>query len=166
MPTQNTMALGQQESGQSGRLVKYQGLQSPDPNNPGADNIQHSVGFPFLTSESFVAQQSGSQSPVRLWLAATSGLYLIGFNMEVTSQSVAGTQLTPKVQYFSYSVGAGAQLVQAGALMDLTTLHAASTAWFMIRSAASDIFVSTSQGGSAGVPAIYNANWAIFLVSN
>lgn len=107
-------------------------------------------------SEAYLTALSGAMSQRRLLLAQVSDLYLVRWFMQVTSASVAGAAVTPRVHFWGdWEVGNGKALTQDGTPMAAVSASATSSAWIMIRSANSDVFVSTASV-PAGVAPQYN----------
>jgi hypothetical protein len=138
MPLQITSKLGIQEDTLTGKIVGYQG-----------QNLT-GIGFPAFLSEAFIGGVAASLAQRRLWLAAQSGLYMIGFYMEVATAG-AGV-VFPSVIFTSPSVGAGMLVTQSSQPSMSTAIQGGSSvAWLLVRSAASDIFVQTTQLGTANL---------------
>lgn len=111
-------------------------------------------------SESYVTAITGAMSQRRLLLAQVSDLYLVRWFMQVTSATVAGGAVTPRVHFWgNWEVGNGQAYTQDGAPMAAVSASVTSSAWMMIRSANSDIFVSAAA--PAGVPPIYNLYFSV-----
>jgi hypothetical protein len=156
MPTANTGSFGLQEAGGTGKIVGYQG-----------DTLAGN-GLLSFVSDAYVSQQSGAMAATRLWLAATSGQYLITWFVEVTSVAGTSSFITPVVAFSSYGFGPGGGFLNT---MLGSTLYANNrtgySGSFWIRSAASDIFVSTNySAGAQSAPALYNINYSIFKASS
>ena len=100
-------------------------------------------------SETYLEAQSASLSTRRFLTAQVSDLYLVRWWLQCTSGATIG-RVIPRVDYFTYGTGAGQQVFMTGADMAVDALNSSSSQWMMIRSASSDIFVSTvvSQNGA------------------
>jgi len=105
-------------------------------------------------SETYIEGISGVMTQRRLIVAQVSDTYLVRWYMDVTSAGVAGAAVTPQVLFFGYGQGAGKQLYQKGTPMAAVDTDATSSTWMLIRSASSDIYITT-QSTTAGVPPTY-----------
>lgn len=153
-PVQNTTKLGLQEDSATGKITGFQG------------NTLAGNGLLAFVSDAYIQGQSGAQAQTALWVAATSGQYLITWSIEVSSVSVTGSYLIPQVRYWTYGTGAGLDMFGSNTTALLANFKQAYSGSMWVRSAASTIFVQVFQGGSAGVPPVYNLNWSIYQGSS
>jgi hypothetical protein len=156
MPVQNTTKLGLQEESSTGKISAHLGNQL-------AGN-----GLLSFVSDAYISQQSGTMAATRLWLAATSGQYLVTWMIEVTSVAGTSSFITPNVAFYSYGFGPGGGYLNTMAgSTSYANARTATSGQFWIRSAASDIFVSTTYAaGASSAPALYNINFSIFQASS
>ena len=152
MPTAQTGSLGLQEDGGSGKQVGFRG------------EILAGNGIISYLSASLITI-TGAQATTRLYTAATSGLFAIAYTLDIISQSVAGTTIIPRVQFFSPLQGAGTQILAAGAAIGANVANVSSSGILWIQAAASDIFISTLVNGTVGVPPTYNLGFHLFRAS-
>ena len=146
MPTQITSRLGIQEDSQTGKIVRYQ------------DTVLAGLGFGAMVTEVYLAQQTAALTQTRLYLAANSGVYMALIYVD----NLTGTPvIQPTLNWFSFGVGAGFQMTQTPISMAFATINATSTAIMLLRSAASDIFLSTAQTGAG----TYNLGVELYRLS-
>jgi hypothetical protein len=147
MPTAQTGILGMQEDGATGKIVSYQG------------QALQGLGFMSFVSQAYI-QLSGVLTTTRMFAAASSGLYLLTYTLEIVTGAAGGLG-TPLVQYFSYDQGAGQLLTAFGSTQQLSATGLAQSGMIWFRSAASDIFIGSTGTGAAR----YNANLSLFRAS-
>lgn len=152
MPVQNTTKLGLQEDSATGKITGFQGLTL-------AGN-----GMLTFVSDAYVQGQSGQLNQTALWVAATSGQYLVNWSIEVSSVSVTNSTLTPKLRYWTYGTGTGLDMFTSNINVSATQKQAYSGSLW-VRSAASTVFLQVDLNGTVGVPPIYNLNVSVFQAS-
>ena len=153
MPVQNTTKLGLQEDSATGKISGFQGLAL-------AGN-----GMLSFTSDTYIQQQSGTLNQTALWVAATSGQYLVNWSIEISSVSVTNATLTPKLRYWTYGTGTGLDMFTSSINCSATQKQAYSGSLW-IRTAASTVFLSVEMNGTVGVPPLYNMNVSVFQASS
>src|SRR6266853_421595 len=97
MPVQISTRLGIQEDSQSGKIVRYQ------------DTQLAGLGFPAMATEVYLAQQTAALTRTRLFLAATSGVYMALIYVDNLSGTLV---IQPTLTWFSFGVGAGFAMTQ------------------------------------------------------
>jgi hypothetical protein len=102
-------------------------------------------------SDTYLEAQSASLSTRRFLTAQVSDLYLVRWWLHCTSGATVG-RVIPRVDYFTYGTGAGQQVSMTGADMAVDALNISSSQWMMIRSASSDIFISTTVSQNGATP--------------
>lgn len=116
--------------------------------------VDAATGRWIPNSETYLEAISGAMTQRRLLLAQVSDVYLVRWYMQVTSLATLGA-VTPQVNFFTYGTGAGKAVFQRGTAMATTDLDATSSTWMMVRSASSDIFITTTASANGALPA-YN----------
>ena len=102
-------------------------------------------------SETYLEGQSASLSTRRFITAQVSDTYLVRWWLHCTSGATIG-RVIPRLDYFSYGTGAGQQVSMVGADMAVDALNTSSSQWMMVRSANSDIFLSTTVSQNGATP--------------
>lgn len=134
MPVANTGILGLQEDGGTGKISAYQG------------QLLQGIGFMSFVTDALI-RLSGVSTAVRLFTAASSGLYLLTYTLEVITGAASALQ-TPAVQYTGYDQGGGQILTAQGSTYPMSATGNAFGGAIWFRAAASDIFVSTIGSGN------------------
>ncbi len=100
-------------------------------------------------SETYLTFQTTALTQARFITAQVSDLYLVRWFLECESIGLASAVI-PRVDFFTHGVGAGKQVFQAGPAMATLNREATSSSWMMIRSASSEIFISTALTSTGG----------------
>lgn len=142
MPLQETNKLSLQHSGIDGTVVRFQ------------DIATSAYGIAVVRSNTYIEAVTGAISARRLYLALSSGIFNIGLVMDVTSITAPGAGVNIQVSYFNYGgtkPNFGRSITQ-NVVLAADSLFVSSAAILAIRSAASDIFLTSSVVGSGTSP--------------
>ena len=112
-------------------------------------------------SETYLEFQTTGLTTQRFVTAQVSDLYLVRVFLQCLSVGLASS-VTPRVDFFAYGHQNGRPAFQRGPAMATLDRDASSAAWMMIRSASSDIFISTAVTSTGGAnPGQYNLYFSI-----
>jgi len=142
MPLQETNKLSLQHSGQDGTVVRFQ------------DIATSGYGIMVVRSTTYIEAATGALAQRRLYLAAVSGIYNVGLVADCTSITVSGAGINVQLSYYNYGTtkpNFGRSVTQS-VVFAQDSLFVTSSAILAIRSAASDIFITTSVVGSGTSP--------------
>lgn len=114
-------------------------------------HVDAATGRWIPNSETYLEAQSASLTTRKFITAQVSDTYLVRWFLQCTSGATTG-RVIPRVDFFSYGTGVGQQVSQTGAEMAVDALNTSSSQWMMIRSASSDVFISTTVSQNGATP--------------